>query len=160
MSYGSNGEQEHLFTARAEIDASTALAATRGGVSSAASAMEKFFIRVLVDDDGVPQRDKPRPVTDEDTDETDENAVALRDAMHSGDWEIDGKTFPSKSLAEQHAKENGSSLRRFAELMDDPFATVTFEALTQILSYVMEQAGQRPLAPSRRSSQRRTQKRR
>lgn len=160
-SYGSNGEQEHYFTARAEIDASTALAITRsGGLSARAAAMEKLFVRVLLDDDGVPQREKPTPVLDEDDEGLDEDTRAFRDEMHTGDWEIDGKTFPSRALAEKHGLENGSSLRRFAALLDDEYATVQFEALQQILVYVLEQSGQRPTAPSPPSQRRRTQRRR
>jgi hypothetical protein len=161
LSYASDGtETEHPFSARAEVDASTALAAMRSQDDARDAAfIEKFLIRVLVDDDGVGRAARPQPVT-EDTDDEDGAELVIRSELHSGEWEIDGQVFPSRSLAEQHAVEKGSSLRRFAALMDDPFESVHIDALRQILQYVMEQAGRRPLAPSRRSPQRQTPKRR
>ncbi len=158
VSYRSNGEEViHQFSARAEVDASTALAAMRGGSAGRDAAyIEKFLIRVLSDADGVGQDENPVPVTDD----ADSGAVALREELHTGDWEIDGRTFASRDLAVQHANENGSSLRRFAKLMDDPFQTVYIDALREILQYVMEQAGRRPLAPSQPSPRRPTPKRR
>lgn len=159
VSYRSNGEEViHQFTARAEVDASTALAAMRGGSAGRDAAyIEKFLIRVLSDADGVGQDEKPAPVADDGTPGAD---VALREELHTGDWEIDGRTFASRDLAVQYANENGSSLRRFAKLMDDPFQTVYIDALREILQFVMEQAGRRPLAPSQPSPRRPTPKRR
>jgi hypothetical protein len=161
VAYRSNGDEViHQFSARAQVDASTALAAMRGGSAGRDAAyIEKFLIRVLSDADGVGQDEKPTPVTD-DADDTPGSDVALREELHTGDWEIDGQMFPSRDLAAQHADENGSSLRRFAKLMDDPFLTVHIDALREILQYVTEQAGRRPLAPSRPSPRRPTQKRR
>jgi hypothetical protein len=164
MSYAPDGtETEHEFLARAEIDASTALAATRSGSDSTdAGFISRFLIRALVDDDGISSRAVPEPVLEEG--DPDELAALVRarenPELHTGEWEIDGKTFPSRSLAVQHADEHGSSTRRFARLMDDPFESVQIDALRQILQYVMEEAGQRPLGPSKRSPQRRTPKRR
>lgn len=158
MAYYSDGtEVEHPFTARAEVDASTALAAARGGSDGRDAAyIEKFLIRTLVDDDGVSRRDEPVPVQEDGEPGTE---LAIRADLHTGDWEIGGETFPSRSLALQYADgENGSSLRRFARLMDDPFATVHIDALRQILEYIVEKSGRRPTAPSRRSQPRRTQK--
>lgn len=162
LAYSGDGtETEHLFTARAEVDASTALAASRSRDDGRDAAfIEKFLIRVLVDSDGISRTARPQPVTDDqDTDESPAE-VALRSELHAGDWEIDGETFPSRDLATQHAETNGSSLRRFAALMDDPFASVHIDALRDILGYIMEQAGRRPLAPSRPSQRRPTPKRR
>lgn len=159
VAYRSNGEEIiHQFTARAEVDASTALAAMRGSSDSRDAAyIEKFLIRVLSDADGVGQDEHPVPVIDD----ADPGAeLAVRADLHIGDWEIDGRTFASRDLAVQHANENGSSLRRFAKLMDDPFQTVHIDALREILQYVMEQAGRRPLAPSQPSPRRQTPKRR
>lgn len=165
MSYAPDGtETEHHFNARAELDASTALAATRSGTDGAdASFISRFLIRALVDDDGVSNRAIPEPVLEDDTD-PDQLATLVRaretPELHRGEWEMDGQTFASRSLAIQHADAHGSSTRRFARLMDDPFESVQIDALRQILQYVMEQAGSRPLARSKPSPSRRAPKRR
>jgi hypothetical protein len=166
MSYAPNGDEtEHQFNARAELDASTALAATRSGTDGGdASFISRFLIRALVDDDGVSSQAQPEPVLEDDEEDPDQLATLVRSRetpeLHPGEWEIDGKTFPSRSLALQHANEHGSSTRRFARLMDDPFEAVQIDALRQILQYVMEQAGSRPLARSKPSPPRRARTRR
>ncbi|MEV1294435.1 hypothetical protein [Pseudonocardia sp. NPDC049635] len=157
-------ETDHSFTARAEVDAATALGAMRGGQSAQAGVFVRFLQRTLLDDDGVPADAAPRAVTaDSDTIEPDEDSDGEL-IVHGGqlsptEWEVDGERFASHDLAMQHARENGSSLRRFADLMDDPRERVKLTALRDIVNYLAKESGGRPTAPSTRSPKPRTRKR-
>lgn len=158
-SYSTSGvETDHQFEARCVIDAGTALAASRSSSAGAsASYIEKFLIRVLLDSDGVGQKEEPVPVTEDDDAEPGTDLVRS-EAFHLGEWEVDGQSFPSRDLAVQHADKEGSSLRRFAKLMDDPFEIIELDALTEVFTYLLEQTGQRPTVRSSPSPRRRTQK--
>lgn len=159
-------QTDHDFTARAEVDAATALGAMRGGQEAQAGVFVRFLQRTLLDDDGVPADAAPQAVTpeaDDGEDDEDEDAgtdLVLANAPHlaATEWEIDGRRFPSHDLAMQHAREQGSSLRRFADLMDDARERVKLDALREIVNYIAKESGGRPTAPSTPSSKPRTRK--
>lgn len=154
-----NREREtvHEFTARAGIDASTALQVNSKDAGVQARAIQHLLIRVLVDDDGIGRDERPRRADGgEDDDETGSDLIIPGDAWVIGD---DAKEFPSQSLAEQHADEHGSSLRRFARLMDDPMQSVELDALREIVNHLSAKSTGRPTKPSGGSSPRRTPKR-
>lgn len=157
-------ETDHEFTARAEVDAATALGAMRGGGEEAqAGVFTRFLKRTLIDDDGVSAKDAPRSVTPETDDGDSEDGGAELVPAEGGvvagaEWEIDGQRFPSHDLALQHARDNGSSLRRFADLMDDDDERVKLDTLREIVNYVAKEAGGRPTGPSSHSPKQRTRK--
>lgn len=171
LSYKGDDEVEHHLVARAAIDASTALQANDRNDAVAARAIKNLLLRVLVDDDGVPNDAQPRQLgggpdpADEDDDDTGSDVVVYGtdDDTSSAAWVLgddDSETFPSASLALAHAQTNGSSLRRFSDLMDDPRHWVEISALRGIVRYLSKEAGNRPTKPSSGSSPRRTAKRR
>lgn len=149
----------HDFTARAGIDASTALQVNSKDAGVQARAIQHLLIRVLVDDDGIGRDDRPRlldgPGADQDDDLPGSDLVLPGQVWTIGE---DGKEFPSRSLADEHAREHGSSLRRFADLMDDPMHTVELDALREIVNYLQEKSSNRPTRRSGGSSPRRTQR--
>lgn len=149
-------ETVHEFTARAAIDASTALQVNSKDARVQARAIQNLLIRVLVDDDGISRDDKPRRLGSGDEPGTD--IVLAGNEWVIGEDEFE-KTFPSEGLAAAHADEHGSSLRRFATLMDDPLAFVELNALREIVNHLSEQSAGRPTQPSGGSSRRRTAKR-
>lgn len=150
-----NREREtvHEFTARAGIDASTALQVNSKDAGVQARAIQHLLIRVLVDDDGIARDERPRRADDDGDDEPGSDLVIPGDTWVIGN---DDKEFPSQSLAEQHADEHGSSLRRFARLMDDPMQFVELDALREIVNHLSSKSTGRPTRPSGGSSPRRT----
>jgi len=172
ISYNQREEEtEHPFTARATIDASTALQANSNDPSVAARAIQNLLLRTLVDDDGISREVAPRRVgepDDADTEDTDDDGDTGDVEVYGGDlaneeWTIgdEGKTFPSRDLALAHAKENGSSLRRFIDLMDNPLESVELTALRGLVKLLSKEGGGgRPTQRSGGSSRPRTQKRR
>lgn len=172
LSYnGREEETEHPFTARAVIDASTALQANSSDPAVAARAIQNLLIRVLVDDDGIPRDAFPRPAgapADDAADDVDDDDDPGADvAVYGGnlateEWLIgdEEKTFPSRDLALAHAKENGSSLRRFIDLMDNPLESVELTALRGLVKLLSKEGGARPTRSSGGSSRPRTTKRR
>lgn len=154
-------ETTHDFTARAGIDASTALQVNTSDAARQARAVQNLLIRCLVDDDGISRDDRPRRLDDPDGDPgTDLDIPGGSDIGLAGEtWVIgedDTKTFPSRSLADDHGTEHGSSLRRFAALMDDPMESVELSALREIVNFLQEESAGRPTQRSGGSSPRRT----
>ena len=151
-------ETTHDFTARAGIDASTALQVNTSDAARQARAVQNLLIRCLVDDDGISRDDRPRRLDDPDADPGDISEGS--DVVLAGEtWVIgedDSKTFPSRNLADDHGTEHGSSLRRFAALMDDPMESVELSALREIVNFLQEESASRPTQRSGGSSPRRT----
>lgn len=151
-------ETTHDFTARAGIDASTALQVNTNDAARQARAVQHLLIRCLVDDDGVPRDERPRRI-DEDGAGDDSDTAGSDIELVGETWAIGDdtdKTFPSRSLADDHGNEHGSSLRRFAALMDDPMESVELSALREIVNYLQEESAGRPTQRSGGSSPRRT----
>lgn len=156
------GEAEELwdFTVRAQMDTSSvfALSADDTTAGKRLTGLRNFLMRVFVDDDGVSINDAPVQVVAadrEDGDDKDGELVVLGDDPADGrqvSWRVGDKTFPSESLARQHADEHGSSLRRFVYVMDSPYLVVEQTALEELVDVVVSAAADRPTEPSGSSS--------
>lgn len=171
MSYGprdretlKSRETIHAFNARGEVDAASALGTLHATQEARAGLMIRFLQRNLLDDDGVPVDEVPTPVQpdsddgDDDGPGTDLIQAAPELVGADTEWSLDGQTFASHSLAMQHARENGSSLRRFADLMDDPKERVKLSALEEIMKFLAKEGAGRPTARSAPSPRQRTRK--
>lgn len=161
-----DNESLHKLTARAAVDTASVFGFGAGNTSPGQKilALQNFLLRTLVDDDGVPLQaeiEVVRPASRKPGAELvildPEDAPSIAD-LDTIQWRIGGEVFPSESLAAQHAQDNGSSLRRFARLMDDPWATVEQSALEEIVDRVVSAAADRPTGRSAGSS--RSQRRR
>jgi hypothetical protein len=161
LAWYDSSDREHLetFTARANLDSGSVFAfgSSRAGNVDALTGIQNLLMRALVDDDGVtrdaqPEAKKPGSGKGElvPVDDTDTRPSELADVV----WQLPGldATFPSENLAHQYARENGSSLRRFAALVDDPWASVEQEALTGIVDLIVSAAADRPTKRSGGSS--------
>lgn len=163
---GSPRETDHDFTARAEVDAATAIGTMREGAAAQAGVFIRFLQRTLLDDDGIANDETVSVVRGgEIVDPAEElpaspgTEVELAEAeIVADEYEIGGQRFPSRDLAHQYARDNGSSLRRFAELMDNPRERVKLDALREIVNYVAKEAGGRPTRPSTPSPKRQTRR--
>lgn len=178
MSYGprdretlKSRETVHAFAARGEVDAASALGTLHATAEARAGLMIRFLQRNLLDDDGVPVDEVPQPVQSDDPDDEEPGtdlATTSAELVQAApelvgpdtEWTLDGQTFPSHSLAMAHARENGSSLRRFADLMDDPKERVKLSALEEIMKYLAKEGAGRPTGRSAPSPRRQTRKRR
>lgn len=152
-------EALHKLTAVPDIDVGSMFGFTRAGKNTARQlgATQNLLSRVLVDDDGISHRADveevvPHPDEDHGNDWVPfaENPGAADDSA----WRTpDGKIFDTEDDAQAHMRTNGSSLRRFAAIMDDDGLVVMLEALEDIIDFVMSKAADRPTqrssAPSR-----------
>lgn len=163
---------EHRFAAYARTDAGSVLNLIGGrSEQQAAGALQAFLFRALVDDDGVSYEAVPRLLADDEVDgETPQDApsdstdVALVDA--DARWRLvwvddlgapttelaDPTAFDTLEEANAHGRENGSSLRRFTNLMAEPLATVELTDLTDATRTIAAEAAGRPTKPSPGSS--------
>lgn len=156
---GANTEIRNQLTARADIDTASVFSLGRSGQNLGVQidAIRKLLMRVLVDDDGIGvhqlvEQVVPRPDSDDDlvpVDELDDDADwSMSDVAYRAP---DGEVFDTATEAAEHSREHGSSLRRFAAIMDDDSLWVEQSALEEIIDYLMSQAADRP---TRRSSAR------
>jgi hypothetical protein len=147
--------QLHPLVARVGMDASSVFGFMSPKVTTARriGAMQDFLTRALVDDDGISVHETVRAVVKRDDDWVD---VAQADPPAKGsevryvvgdhtDWE-------SEEAAEEHARDHGSSLRRWASIMDDPMLRIKQSALQGIVNHVVGEGGDRPTKPSKGSS--------
>jgi len=158
------GETEELwdFTVRAQMDTSSVFSLSADDVTAGQrlGGLRNFLMRAFVDDDGVSLHDHPTQVVEADTDDEESGTkagelVPLDDEPSAGrsvQWRVGGKTFPSESLARQHANENGSSLRRLVYVMDSPYLIIEQTALEEIVDIIVSAAADRPTEPSGASS--------
>lgn len=154
VTYRGDQEIPEDLTARADIDTASVFALGRSGGNLGAqiTAIRNLLMRTLVDDDGISVDDTaeqvaPRPGTDPD----DEDLVPVADldddawTMSDAAWRApDGAVFDTAADAADHARDHGSSLRRFAAIMDDDSLWVEQSALEEIIDYLMSQAADRP----------------
>lgn len=156
-----NEPTENLLTARADIDTASVFSLGRTGQALGAQieAIRKLLMRVLVDDDGIGVHAEVEQVVPHPDDNDDEHLVPIAGLADDDVWSMadiafrtpDGEVFDEATDAATHCREHGSSLRRFAAIMDDDSLWVEQSALEEIIDYLMSQAADRP---TRRSSAR------
>lgn len=172
LTYRGNDPIENTLTARADIDTASVFSLGRTGQSVGAQieAIRKLLMRTLVDDDGIGvhqlvEQVVPNPDGDDPGDMVTVESLVPRDEDGEPDpdytpaWSMadvafrtpDGEVFDEATDATNHCREHGSSLRRFAAIMDDDSLWVEQSALEEIIDYLMTQAADRP---TRRSSAR------
>lgn len=164
LTYRDDDAVENLLTARADIDTGSVFALGRSSQSTGAqiTAIRNLLMRTLVDDDGIGLRGQVEQVApDPEGSELVPVDTLPNDAWSMADveWRTpDGQLHDNPDDAHDHMREHGSSLRRFAAIMDDDSLWVEQTALEEIIDYLMSQAADRPTqrssAPSR--SRRRT----
>lgn len=161
LTYRGNDPIENTLTARADIDTASVFSLGRTGQSVGAQieAIRKLLMRTLVDDDGIGVHQLVEQVVPRPDGDDPEDLVAVADLPEDADWSMsdvafrtpDGEVFDTAEDAAGHAREHGSSLRRFAAIMDDDSLWMEQSALEEIIDYLMSEAADRP---TRRSSAR------
>lgn len=172
---GRDRETHHKLTARVDFDASSVFGFLSPKLDAAkrVGALQNFLFRSLVDSDGISVNEEVRAVvpdprkrktasSDEDNEPGDVPAgYVLADSLSADDeWDAstlrfivgDQTVWDSAEAAEQHAREHGSSKRRFTAIMDDNSLIVEQSALEEIVQYLGRQGGDRPTKPSKSSS--------
>lgn len=161
-------ETLHPLTSLADVDMASVFGLGRAGgdMRYQIATIRSLLMRCLVDDDGISLRESAVEVADhgegedvvplaELTDEQRRDALADADVV----WQTpDGELHDTPELAAAHMREHGSSLRRFAAIMDDDSLIVQQEALEQIIDFVMSAAADRPTKRSSGSSRSRQRK--
>lgn len=171
--YRGDAEEVWTFTGRANLDTSSVFGFGADDTDGARRlrALRDFLLRVFIDDDGVGVDDVPTEVVESATASSDDGEGASTELVpideatgrfdrDGAQWRIGGQLFPSESLALAHAREHGSSLRRFVFVMDSPRLTVEQSALEEIVDVVVSAAADRPTEPSSGSSRSAARRRR
>jgi hypothetical protein len=163
-----NRETLHPFTARVDIDASSVFGFLNPKVSAArrVGALRDYLLRALVDDDGIGRYEEvvavvpdPKSKSGADADYVPVDSVD-HDAWRSSDVRYrvgDNTLWDSEDDAVAHARDHGSSLRRFIEIMDDDSLRIEQSALEEIVDYLGRQGSddhptKRPKSSSRSRS--------